>query len=225
MSVYNSVQKIASATFPTDWGEFRIFGFEREFDEGGLRRKESAVALVMGDVKCVSPLLRIHSQCLTGDTLGSLRCDCGKQLKMAFSKIAEEGSGIIIYEKQEGRGIGIMAKLRAYELQDSGCDTVEANERLGFKCDYRNFILPVEILRHFGIAGVRLLSNNPQKLLALEEAGIKVVERISCEVDAGLFAEEYLKTKKQKLGHLLDIGTSCKLDTLELSTRSEITLK
>lgn len=209
MSIYNnSIRQVASSTFPTDWGEFHIFGFERDFDQGGWRRRESAVALVMGDVKSAPPLLRIHSQCLTGDVFGSLRCDCGKQLKLAFSTIAQEGSGIIIYEQQEGRGIGTMAKLLAYGLQDSGCDTVEANERLGFKSDYRDFILPIEILRQFGIAGVRLLSNNPEKASALEKAGIKVVERVSCEVDAGPFAEQYLKTKKQKLGHLLMIGGS-----------------
>jgi GTP cyclohydrolase II len=212
MSIIDSVRQIASASFPTDWGEFRIFGFEREFDQGGWRRREGAVALTMGDVKSVPPLLRIHSQCLTGDVLGSLRCDCGKQLKRAFSLIAQEGSGIIIYEEQEGRGIGTMAKLLAYELQDSGLDTVEANEQLGFKSDYRNYILPIEILKHFGIARVRLLSNNPEKPLALEEAGIKVVELISCEVDAGPFAKEYLTTKKQKLGHLLKVGDSSGLD-------------
>jgi GTP cyclohydrolase II len=161
-----------------------------------------AVALVMGDVKSAPPLVRIHSQCLTGDVFHSLRCDCRQQLELALSMIAAQGAGILIYEQQEGRGIGLMAKLQAYELQDSGLDTVEANERLGFKADHRDFTLPGEMLKMLGVSRVRLLSNNPDKVAALENSGVEVVERVPCEVEASAHAKEYLKTKKEKLGHL-----------------------
>jgi GTP cyclohydrolase II len=196
------MQKVAEADFPTRWGQFRILGFEAEFGEGKERRREDAVALVMGDLMGQVPLVRIHSQCLTGDVFGSLRCDCRQQLEMALSMIAAAGAGVLIYEQQEGRGIGLMAKLRAYELQDSGLDTVEANEKLGFKADQREFALPAEILHHLGIQKVRLLSNNPDKVSALENSGIKVVERVPCEVEPNAHAENYLKTKKEKMGHL-----------------------
>jgi len=156
----------------------------------------------MGDVQSASPLVRIHSQCLTGDVFGSLRCDCRQQLEMALEMIANEGSGVLIYEQQEGRGIGLMAKLQAYELQDSGLDTVEANERLGFKADQREFALPAEILKSLGVSRVRLLSNNPDKVAALERAGIAVSERVPCEVTPSEHAQDYLRTKKEKLGHL-----------------------
>jgi GTP cyclohydrolase II len=196
----SSIHQIASAEFPTRWGKFRIYGFQGEF--GPDRRKEEAVALVMGDVQSSPPLVRIHSQCLTGDVFGSLRCDCRQQLEMALSMIADEGAGILIYEQQEGRGIGLMAKLQAYELQDSGLDTVEANERLGFKADHREFALPGEILKSLGVSKVRLLSNNPDKVAALERAGIEVTERVPCEAASNIHAEDYLKTKKNKMGHL-----------------------
>jgi GTP cyclohydrolase II len=196
------VRQLASADFPTRWGNFRIYGFDGLFGEAGERRKEEAVALVMGDVLSAPPLVRIHSQCLTGDVFGSLRCDCRQQLEMALSLIAENGAGVLLYEQQEGRGIGLMAKLQAYELQDAGLDTVEANERLGFKADHRVFTLPAEMLKALGITEVRLLSNNPDKVSALELAGVKVVERVPCEVAPSPHAEEYLKTKKEKLGHL-----------------------
>jgi GTP cyclohydrolase II len=198
----NSIQPVASADFPTRWGKFRIFGFGGEFGSGESRRKEEAVALLMGDVRSAPPLVRIHSQCLTGDVFGSLRCDCRSQLEMALAMIAEEGAGVLIYEQQEGRGIGLMAKLRAYELQDSGLDTVEANQRLGFKADHREFTLPAEILKSLGISSVRLLSNNPDKVAALERGGIQVTERVPCEVAPTTHAEDYLKTKKDKMGHL-----------------------
>ncbi|MGA3211109.1 MAG: GTP cyclohydrolase II [Terriglobales bacterium] len=198
-----SIRQIACADFPTRWGKFRIFGFERDLDQGGWVRREEAVALLMGDVKSAPPLVRIHSQCLTGDVLGSLRCDCGSQLDMALAKIAKAHAGILIYENQEGRGIGLMAKLQAYELQDQGRDTVEANEQLGFKPDYREFVLPAEILKQFGISQVRLLSNNPQKIAALENAGIQVVERVPCRIPGSNHTAKYLKTKKEKLGQLL----------------------
>ena len=200
MSSESTVRKVAEADFPTRWGNFRIFGFEGHI--GDDRRVETAVALVMGDIHSVPPLVRIHSQCLTGDVFGSLRCDCRAQLEMALSLIAEAGSGVLVYEQQEGRGIGLMAKLQAYELQDKGLDTVQANEQLGFKADHREFQLPAEILKALGVKEVRLLSNNPQKVTALEEAGIKVVERVPCEVEATAASERYLNTKKEKLGHL-----------------------
>jgi len=196
----NAVQQIASADFPTRWGTFRIYGFRGEAGADG--EVEEAVALVMGDVHSVPPLVRIHSQCLTGDVFHSLRCDCRQQLEMALSMIRDLGAGILIYEQQEGRGIGLMAKLQAYELQDSGLDTVEANERLGFKADHRDFELPGEMLKALGVTRVRLLSNNPEKVEALQRAGVEVVERVPCEVEASPHAEEYLKTKKEKLGHL-----------------------
>ena len=203
----HSVKQIASAEFPTRWGKFRIFGFQREISEGtaspkDASRKEEAVALVMGDVRSAPPLVRIHSQCLTGDVFGSLRCDCRQQLEMALAMIAEQGAGVLIYEQQEGRGIGLMAKLQAYELQDSGLDTVQANERLGFRADHREFAMPAGILQALGVSKVRLLSNNPDKVAALERGGIEVVKRVPCEVTPSSHAEDYLKTKKEKMGHL-----------------------
>jgi GTP cyclohydrolase II len=197
----STVKQLASTDFPTRWGRFRIHGFRLEAEDGA--KPEEAVALVMGDVHSTAPLVRIHSQCLTGDVFGSLRCDCRQQLELALSLIASEGAGILIYEQQEGRGIGLMPKLQAYELQDSGLDTVEANERLGFKADHREFALPAEILKSLGVAQVRLLSNNPDKVAALERAGIEVVERVPCEVTPSPHAEDYLRTKREKLGHLL----------------------
>jgi GTP cyclohydrolase II len=194
------VVKKAEADFPTLWGHFRILGFEGRF--GDERRLESAVALVLGDIHAAPPLVRIHSQCLTGDVFGSLRCDCRQQLELALSLIGEAGAGVLVYEQQEGRGIGLMAKLQAYELQDNGMDTVQANEHLGFKADHREFQLPAEVLKALGVSEVRLLSNNPQKVAALESAGIKVVERVPCEVEAHASSERYLNTKKEKMGHL-----------------------
>jgi GTP cyclohydrolase II len=199
-SVSASAEQLASADFPTRWGKFRIYGFRLNPVTNG--KPEEAVALVMGDVHASPPLVRIHSQCLTGDVFGSLRCDCRQQLEMALTMITGEGSGILLYEQQEGRGIGLMPKLQAYELQDSGLDTVEANEKLGFKADCREFTLPAGMLTALGVKKVRLLSNNPDKVAALERAGIEVVERVPCEVKASVHAEEYLRTKKEKMGHL-----------------------
>jgi GTP cyclohydrolase II len=195
------VKQVASADFPTRWGHFLIHGFTTRAHNDGAKTEE-AVALVMGEVHSGSPLVRIHSQCLTGDVFGSLRCDCRQQLEMALAMIASEGAGVLIYEQQEGRGIGLMAKLQAYALQDSGLDTVEANERLGFKADQREFLMPVEILKALDIRRVRLLSNNPDKVAALERAGIQVTERVPCEVAPTEHTEDYLKTKQEKLGHL-----------------------
>lgn len=199
---HTEVEQVASADFPTRWGRFRIYGFRGHSVSDGDRPVEEAVALVMGDVKSRPPLVRVHSQCLTGDVFHSLRCDCRQQLELSLSLIAEEGAGVLIYEQQEGRGIGLMAKLQAYELQDAGLDTVEANERLGFKADHRDFTLPGEILKALGVMRVRLLSNNPDKVDALERSGVAVVERVPCEVTPSPHAEEYLRTKKEKLGHL-----------------------
>jgi GTP cyclohydrolase II len=210
------VRKVAEANFPTRWGQFRIYGFETRSGttsdalpgNGGPRNgqgesaTEEAVALVMGDIYSSPPLVRIHSQCLTGDVFHSMRCDCRQQLELALSMITKTGAGILVYEQQEGRGIGLMAKLQAYELQDRGLDTVEANAKLGYDNDYREYKLPAEILRHLGIREVRLISNNPDKVAALENAGIDVVERVSAEVEPYESSENYLRTKKEKMGHL-----------------------
>jgi GTP cyclohydrolase II len=194
------INKVAEANFPTRFGHFRIYGFQARYGDAG----EESVVLTMGPLRGDEPpLLRIHSQCLTGDVFHSLRCDCRSQLELSLNLIAEEGRGIIIYEHQEGRGIGLLNKLRAYELQDQGLDTVEANEQLGFKADLRNYRMPGDILRYLGVKQVRLLSNNPDKIAALERAGIEVAERIPCIVAPHESSEGYLQTKKQKMGHLL----------------------
>jgi GTP cyclohydrolase II len=215
---FESVTKVAEAEFPTRWGAFRIFGFEgvlpapRPCCEEGARTGrltarlvEGLVALVMGDIHAAPPLVRIHSQCLTGDVFGSLRCDCRLQLELALSKIAQEGAGILLYEQQEGRGIGLMAKLKAYELQDQGMDTVEANVELGFAADCRAYELPTEVLKLLGVSAVRLITNNPEKVAALEAGGIAVVERISAEVELQDTFAAYLKTKHEKMGHITDL--------------------
>jgi len=201
------LQKVAEADFPTRYGFFRIFGFAGTYDG----RTEEAVVLRMGKLDAggngtpaPAPLVRIHSQCLTGDVFHSLRCDCRAQLELALERVAAEGRGLIIYEHQEGRGIGLLNKLRAYELQDNGADTVEANERLGFEADLRSYGLPGEILRYFGLRRIRLLSNNPDKVAAVERAGVEVVERVPCIVAPLDSTEAYLRTKKEKMGHLLE---------------------
>jgi GTP cyclohydrolase II len=201
------LSKIAEANFPSRFGHFRIYGFEGAYEGAPQKCElEECVVLRMGDVAAGSepPLVRIHSQCLTGDVFHSLRCDCRSQLELSLNLIAEEGRGLLIYEHQEGRGIGLLNKLRAYELQDGGADTVEANERLGFEADLRDYRMPAEILLYFKIKSVRLLSNNPDKIAALENAGIRVAERIPCVVAPHESSEGYLRTKKQKMGHLLD---------------------
>ena len=197
------IRKVAEANFPTRWGQFRIYGFEGEFtSDGAAPKQEEAVALVMGDIHSSPPLVRIHSQCLTGDVFASMRCDCRQQLEMALAMIADAGAGILIYEQQEGRGIGLMAKIQAYELQDRGLDTIEANEKLGYDADYRQYALPAGILQNLGVKAVRLISNNPDKVSAMENAGIRVVERVSAEVEPYEHAEKYLQTKKDRMGHL-----------------------
>jgi GTP cyclohydrolase II len=195
------LEKVAEADFPTQFGFFRIYGFQGK----GAGTVEEAVALRMGHLEgAPPPLVRIHSQCLTGDVFHSLRCDCHAQLELALKTIAQEGRGLLIYEHQEGRGIGLLNKLRAYELQDQGADTVEANQRLGFESDLRNYDLPGAILRYFGLEAVRLLSNNPEKVEAVERAGIRVSERVPCLADVLDTREAYLRTKKEKMGHWLE---------------------
>ncbi len=194
------LNKVAEADFPSRFGRFRIYGF------AGVRPSETeeAVVLKLGDLSPDQgpPLVRIHSQCLTGDVFHSLRCDCRSQLELALDQIVGEGRGLLIYENQEGRGIGLLNKLRAYELQDGGLDTVEANEQLGFEADLRDYALPAAILQYFKLPAVRLLSNNPDKVAALEQAGIRVVERAPIIVPPVETTAEYLKTKREKLGHL-----------------------
>jgi 3,4-dihydroxy-2-butanone 4-phosphate synthase/GTP cyclohydrolase II len=184
---------------------FQAVGFEREI-VNGTRRTESVLALVMGNITSGAPLLRIHSQCLTGEVLGSLRCDCNEQLELAMQAISQEGHGLVIYEYQEGRGIGLTEKLKAYALQDTGLDTVEANHVLGFPADCRDFHLSAAIVRELGVRRVRLLTNNLQKVCALSNAGIEVIARIPCEVAPNPHSIGYLRTKKEKMGHTLSLG-------------------
>jgi GTP cyclohydrolase II len=194
------LNKVAEADFPTRFGNFRIYGFDGVTSTG----TEEAVILKLGDLSAElgPPLVRIHSQCLTGDVFHSLRCDCRSQLEMALDLIVAEGRGLLIYEHQEGRGIGLLNKLRAYELQDNGLDTVEANEKLGFEADLRDYALPAAILVYFDLKAVRLLSNNPDKVAALEQAGVRVVERAPIIIPPEATTAVYLRTKRDKLGHL-----------------------
>jgi GTP cyclohydrolase II len=190
---------VAQAELPTRYGRFRIYGFE------GKARQEEAVALVRGNPKGrVAPLVRVHSQCLTGDVLTSQRCDCRAQLELSLQKIGKASSGVLLYLPQEGRGIGLMNKLRAYELQDGGMDTVEANESLGFAADAREYAFPAEILKKLGARKIRLLSNNPDKVKQLESSGVRVVERVPCQPRISKVSRAYLQTKKSKMGHLLE---------------------
>ncbi|HEY0784842.1 MAG TPA: GTP cyclohydrolase II [Acidobacteriaceae bacterium] len=211
-----SVRKVADTALPTRYGDFRILGFEgilsgatpccNQARPSGAER-EQAVALVMGEIKDGGiagqpPLVRIHSQCLTGDVFHSLRCDCRQQLELALHTIAQQGAGIIVYDQQEGRGIGLMAKLKAYELQEQGRDTVEANIELGYRPDCREFELQAAVLSQLGITSVRLMTNNPEKVAALERAGVKVVERVPAEVPVEETFERYLQVKQEKMGHI-----------------------
>jgi len=190
---------IARAKLPTRWGDFSLSGFVEE----GTGREH--VALVMGDISAGSPVLtRVHSECLTGDALFSLRCDCGPQLQEALRKIGTSGRGVIVYLRQEGRGIGLMNKIRAYALQDGGADTVEANEALGFLPDYRDYAVAADILRQLGVTRVRLLTNNPEKMRSLGESGIDVVERLPLRAGGNPHNRGYLRTKAAKFGHMLD---------------------
>ena len=194
-----SIERVAEARLPTEIGQFRIAGYR------SLTSDEEYVVLFKGELRPESPtLVRIHSQCLTGDVFGSRKCDCGRQLRRAMEMIEEEGRGAIVYQQQEGRGIGIINKIRAYALQDEGADTVEANEMLGLGVDLREYRQCAEVLFDLGLCQVRVLSNNPLKIQALEEAGLKIVDRVSIEVEPPECAKQYLRTKKEKMGHLLD---------------------
>jgi len=194
---------VAIANLPTEWGDFKIAGYR------SLISEEEYVALYKGQMsRDIPTLVRIHSQCLTGDVFGSTKCDCGEQLHATLQMIQQEGRGAIVYQQQEGRGIGILNKIRAYALQDQGADTVEANERLGLAVDLRDYRQCAEILFDLGLCKVRVISNNPLKLQALEEAGLRIVERVSIEVDSAENAAGYLRTKKEKLGHLLNLKRS-----------------
>lgn len=193
------LREVAHAALPSRFGTFTIRGF------AGRGPQEEAVALVRGNVKGQSaPLVRIHSQCLTGDVLASLRCDCRAQLELSLKKIARAPSGILLYLPQEGRGIGLMNKLRAYELQDGGMDTVEANEKLGFAADARDYDFSAQILKQLGATKIRLLSNNPEKVRQLENSGIRVVQRVPCQPRISKISRAYMQTKKAKMGHILD---------------------
>jgi GTP cyclohydrolase II len=202
------IRRVVSTHLPTVFGVFDLIGFDRaDFDRANKvkRQRETALVITRGDLQDGVPLLRLHSQCLTGEVLGSLRCDCRGQLEGAMSTIAEQGSGLVIYLHQEGRGIGLMAKLKAYALQDRGLDTIEANEALGFDADCRDFSLAVAILHVLKVRQVRLMTNNPQKVEALKKGGIEVTELIACEAPSSPYALSYLRTKKKKMGHLLTI--------------------
>jgi GTP cyclohydrolase II len=196
-----SVVFVASSRLPTRHGTFILHGFEEP--ETGKEH----VALVMGDVGDGQPvLLRVHSECLTGDGFGSLRCDCGPQLEAAMQKVALEGRGVILYLRQEGRGIGLLNKIRAYHLQDDGADTVEANEQLGFAPDLREYSMCKDMLDHLGVRSVRLMTNNPRKVAALEAHGIAVVERVPLMTGRNPHNEQYLATKQGKMGHMFEQG-------------------
>jgi 3,4-dihydroxy 2-butanone 4-phosphate synthase/GTP cyclohydrolase II len=196
-----TVRRIAEATLPTEFGDFQIMGYR------SLTSPEEFIALVKGvPHPDRASLVRIHSQCLTGDVFNSTRCDCGRQLHEALRLIAVEGHGAIIYQQQEGRGIGIINKIRAYALQDRGADTVEANEQLGLDVDGRHYEQCAEIFRDLGLWKVRVLSNNPAKIRALEQCGLEVVERVALEVQPAEAAIRYLRTKKEKMGHLINVA-------------------
>lgn len=195
-----TVERVADASLPTQIGEFRIAGYRSTISG------EEYVVLYKGNLDRETPtLVRIHSQCLTGDVFGSIKCDCGPQLRRTMEMIEEEGRGAVVYQQQEGRGIGIINKIRAYALQDEGADTIEANERLGFKADAREYRECAEILYDLGLCKVRMISNNPDKIAALEAAGLNVVERVPIEIEAKEPAVNYLKTKKEKMGHLFSL--------------------
>jgi GTP cyclohydrolase II len=200
----NTLKQIADVTLPTHWANFRVLAFEGTQSSSGTKdgRSETALALILGDIHSAPPIVRIHSQCATGDVFHSLRCDCHDQLHLALRTIAKEGSGILVYEHQEGRGIGLMEKLRAYELQERGLDTIEANLRLGHAIDLRDYALAVDILKFLEVRSLRLMSNNPEKISAVISSGIELVERLSADVPGNSHSARYLATKREKLGHL-----------------------
>jgi GTP cyclohydrolase II len=198
------LKQVADVSFPTRWANFRLLAFEG-VDAAKERREhrlETALVLVLGDIHSSPPVVRIHSQCTTGDVFHSLRCDCHDQLHLALRVIADEGAGMLLYEHQEGRGIGLMEKLRAYELQDEGLDTIEANLRLGHAIDLRDYALAVDILRFLKVRSLRLVTNNPEKIDAVRSSGIEIVERLSADVPSSPHSAHYLATKRERLGHL-----------------------
>lgn len=217
-----TLKQIADISFPTRWAHFRLHAFEGVFmgDDKRTERRETAIALVLGDVHSSPPLVRIHSQCATGDVFHSLRCDCHDQLHLALGAIAKQGAGVLLYEHQEGRGIGLMEKLRAYALQDQGLNTIEANLRLGHAVDLRDYQLVVQVLHFLGIHSLRLMTNNPEKLDAVEAGGIEVVERLTAEVPASRYSAHYLAVKREQLGHLL--GAANISSAIQQPTRSLI---
>jgi GTP cyclohydrolase II len=204
------IKQVADISFPTHWADFRLLAFKGVHAENETKkeREETALALVLGDIHSSPPVVRIHSQCATGDVFHSLRCDCHDQLHLALRAIANEGAGMLLYEHQEGRGIGLMEKLRAYELQDQGLDTIEANLRLGHSVDLRDYALATDILRFLRIRSVRLMTNNPEKIDAVSSSGIEIVERLSADVPVTPHSAHYLATKREKLGHLSDPATA-----------------
>ena len=196
-----SVKRVAAANLPTAAGDFQIAGYR------SLSSSEEFVVLYKGELRADVPtLVRIHSQCLTGDVFGSVKCDCGRQLQKAMELIEKEGRGAIVYQQQEGRGIGIINKIRAYALQDAGADTIEANQNLGLAVDAREYRQCAEILLDLGLRQVRVLSNNPDKIAALKNAGLQIVERVAIEVESDAAAANYLRVKKEKMGHLLELA-------------------
>jgi 3,4-dihydroxy 2-butanone 4-phosphate synthase/GTP cyclohydrolase II len=200
-SAVKTVERVAEARLPTETGEFRIVGYR------SLVSTEEFVVLVKGELRADrASLVRVHSQCMTGDVFGSIKCDCGRQLDAAMKLIEQEGHGAIVYQQQEGRGIGIINKIRAYALQDEGADTIEANERLGFEADMRRYDQCAEILLDVGLRAVRVMSDNPAKLRALRQAGLQVVERVRLEVEPHALFAGYLKTKREKMGHLVSVA-------------------
>lgn len=217
-----TLRQIADLSFPTRWADFRLLAFAGGHTGGqkaGEQHPETALTLLLGDIHSSPPVVRVHSQCTTGDVFHSLRCDCHDQLHLALRVIAEEGAGVLLYEHQEGRGIGLMEKLRAYELQDQGLDTIEANLRLGHAVDLRDYALPVAILRFLGIGSLRLMTNNPDKINAVQAAGIEVVERLNAEVPENPHSAHYVATKRNKLGHLCSPDNNFSSSDAALSRR------
>jgi 3,4-dihydroxy 2-butanone 4-phosphate synthase/GTP cyclohydrolase II len=200
------IRRVATADIPTAHGEFKLYAYEST-DTGGesVEADKTHIALTKGDIADATPILvRVHSQCLTGDVFGSLRCDCGEQLEIALQTIEKEGRGVLVYMRQEGRGMGLKEKLRAYQLQDSdGLDTVEANEHLGFPADLRDYGIGAQVLADLGVRKMRLMTNNPQKVKGLDGHGLEIVERVPLQTEPNAFNHQYLQTKRSKLGHLL----------------------
>jgi GTP cyclohydrolase II len=202
-----TLNQIADVKFPTRWADFQLLAFEGFHLSRKSRKLETALVLMLGDIYTTPPLVRIHSQCTTGDVFQSLRCDCHDQLHLALRLIAEQGAGVVLYEHQEGRGIGLMEKLRAYQLQDRGLDTIEANLQLGHAVDLRDYALSVEILRFLKIRSLQLMTNNPEKIDAVLSSGVEIVRRVSADVPGNPHSADYLATKRDRLGHLSDAAT------------------